>query len=360
VTIHLSKKVLVALPLLVVALAGAAWCGAALADPGPTPLIVCIGASNVVHLPTGSSCHNAGETTFSLVTSDQLRALTSKVTSLQGVLSTVQGNDSALTGRTTILEAQVSKPPGNNSALNSQVTTLQFQVSALRSNVSALQTLLNGVTRPSPNTLLFSDLNLQVVNGTGSTDASPNGLGNLILGYNLGPAEDKTGSHDLVIGDNNTYTNTSGIVSGNGNTLSGQYALASGKGNIAGDTSFATGFNNTARAGSVATGSNNTASGDDSFATGDRNTASEQDSFASGLYSTASAGASFATGDHTIASGSDSLATGDHTIASGSDSLATGFSHTASGFASFVIGDIPQVAGPGTCGYIYYTLFRTC
>jgi hypothetical protein len=309
-TIHLSKKILVALPLLVGALAAAVWGGGALASSNTDPSGLAVCASNsgaLTAVPAGTTACNKNQTEYDLVTSDTVASLTSQVTTLEGEVSTLQGN------------------------------------------VSALQTLLTGVTRPDANTLQFSGMNLQVVNGTGQTDGTPNGLGNLILGYNLGPAAGKTGSHDLVIGDNNTYNSTSGIVSGINNTLSGKYALASGYANTA------SGF------GSFASGENNTAGSEDSFATGNKDTASGFDSFASGEQNTASGPSSFANGIVNTASGFDSFASGDGTTASGFDSFANGELNTASGSDSFVAGGSQEpTAGPGTCAYVLTTLFGSC
>jgi hypothetical protein len=294
-TVHLSKRILVALPLVVGALAAAAWGGAALASSStdPSGLTVCVsGGGSLSAVSNGGSCKQ-NQTQYQLPTSDAVASLTS------------------------------------------QVTTLEGQVSTLQSNVSALQSLLDGVTRPDANTLMFSGMNLQVVNGTGQTDGSPNGLGNLILGYNTGSAADKTGSHDLVIGDDNAYTSTSGIVSGTDNRISGQYALASGGGN--------------------------SATGLDSFATGGGNLASGVGSFATGGSNLVSGVASFATGFENTVSGDDSFATGFQNTASGDDSFGSGFINTASGDDSFVGGGHGDpTAGPGVCAYILSTLFGHC
>jgi hypothetical protein len=74
--------------------------------------------------------------------------------------------------------------------------------------------------------------NLYVQNGTGSTAQQQNGKGNVIIGYNEEPTRDvhaspigeRTGSHNLVIGQGHTFTSHSGIVSGKENYLSANYA----------------------------------------------------------------------------------------------------------------------------------------
>ena len=69
-------------------------------------------------------------------------------------------------------------------------------------------------------TIRFSEVNVQIVNGLGATNGNPgdpdspigmvNGLGNLIVGYNellpVGPSNDHTGSHNIVVGTDNNYT----------------------------------------------------------------------------------------------------------------------------------------------------------
>ena len=98
--------------------------------------------------------------------------------------------------------------------------------------------------------------NLHVQDGTGistSDTAAPNGLGDLIVGYNedhWGGSE-KTGSHNVIVGTHHTYTNQSGLVTGVGNTIAWNYAaVIGGQDNVASE-SWST----------VSGGSNNTASG---------------------------------------------------------------------------------------------------
>jgi hypothetical protein len=96
----------------------------------------------------------------------------------------------------------------------------------------------------------FTGCNVNVRSGSGSTEAPPNGLGNLVVGYNesgfcfLTPAPcntdadcpgsvcetvaTKSGSHNLVVGPDNTYTNSGGFVVGTFNTVSGLVASVSG------------------------------------------------------------------------------------------------------------------------------------
>ena len=55
-------------------------------------------------------------------------------------------------------------------------------VAALEARIAQLEALLQNVTRPDTNTIRFSDVNVQIVNGTGTTFGTSNGLGNLMSG----------------------------------------------------------------------------------------------------------------------------------------------------------------------------------
>ena len=87
--------------------------------------------------------------------------------------------------------------------------------------------------------------NLHVRNGVGQTD-SINNLGNLIIGYNednIGTSNDRSGSHNLVVGSEHTYSSYGGFVAGSRNTISGVFAsVCGGEANKArGDFSSVTG-----------------------------------------------------------------------------------------------------------------------
>jgi hypothetical protein len=67
------------------------------------------------------------------------------------------------------------------------------------------------------------------VDGSGTTDGTTNGLGNLIVGYNENVfAATRTGSHNLIIGVDHEYTSFAGLVAGWTNTISGPHATVSG------------------------------------------------------------------------------------------------------------------------------------
>ena len=112
-------------------------------------------------------------------------------------------------------------------------------------------------------TMTLTGMNLQLQNGEGTTYETPNGLGNLILGYHeeagghrsvagdLMDGEVRTGSHNLVLGSGHTYTNSGGILGGYNNTMHGQ-----GSSILAGQNNFTVG-----QWGSVLGGLDNRATG---------------------------------------------------------------------------------------------------
>jgi hypothetical protein len=70
---------------------------------------------------------------------------------------------------------------------------------------------------------------VQVVSGAGKTNAAVNGLGNLVIGYDENEGKHaQTGSHDLVLGEEQTFTSFGGIVAGRFSTVSGEFASVLG------------------------------------------------------------------------------------------------------------------------------------
>jgi len=91
-------------------------------------------------------------------------------------------------------------------------------------------------------TLRVSGVNLQVVNGSGQTDGTLNGVGNLILGYSEPEPNgfDRRGSHNLVIGPRHTFSSVAGIVAGYDSVVSAPYATVLGGSNNTASAYFAT------------------------------------------------------------------------------------------------------------------------
>jgi hypothetical protein len=199
----------------------------------------------------------------------------------------------------------------------SQVDTI---VSGLESRIATLETLLANVSRVG-NDLTFSGMNVKIVDGSGSTYGTVNGRGNLIVGYNElrgGGYDNRTGSHNIVVGSYNNYSSYGGLIAGETNTISGPYSSVSG-----GIYNIASG-----EYASVSGGHTNTASGDESSVSG-------------GLQNEASgAHASVSGGRYNDAiGGNTSVSGGVANTASGSGaSVSGGYYNTASGDLSFVGG----------------------
>jgi hypothetical protein len=96
-------------------------------------------------------------------------------------------------------------------------------------------------------TVQLSAVNLQVVDGSGAT-STINGTGKVVIGYAEGTAgTSRTGSHDLILGSQNSWTSYGSLVGGSYNqatapnttalgyydTASGQWAVAAGYDNTA-------------------------------------------------------------------------------------------------------------------------------
>jgi hypothetical protein len=158
------------------------------------------------------------------------------------------------------------------SALQSQVTDLKTQVAALTSTITALQnsfntlastvanssggsgtsvlnalakyvtvdtTQINGLNGPH---VIFTGVNVHVRSGSGATgdNGTTLGLGNLVVGYNAPPVNGgglRTGSHNLVGGDGNSFSSYGGFVFGSQNSTNGPYTTISG-----GEANVAQGF----------------------------------------------------------------------------------------------------------------------
>jgi hypothetical protein len=99
---------------------------------------------------------------------------------------------------------------------------------SLQHQVSALKAKLAGVSRVG-HTLGLVGMNLQLENGRGSTGVD-NGLGNLIIGYNEGAGQ-QTGSHNLVVGNHQTFTAWGGIIGGDYNNLAAPLSVLFGSHN---------------------------------------------------------------------------------------------------------------------------------
>ncbi len=161
----------------------------------------------------------------------------------------------------------------------------------------------------SNETIRFTGMNIQIVDGSGDTEGAVNGVGNLIVGYNelRGGGDDRSGSHNIELGMGNNYTLYGGAVFGINGEVSGRHATVLGgqSNTAAGDFSIVSG------------GLGNQASGNHSAVSGGAINTAE------GLYSVVSGGYNnFAVGENSVVSGGyDNHANGDESVVSGGGHL---------------------------------------
>jgi hypothetical protein len=180
-------------------------------------------------------------------------------------------------------------------------------------------------------TIQVSGVNVQIVNGEGKT-ASTNGAGNLVIGYDEEPGE-QTGSHDLLLGTNQTFTSYAGIIAGAFNKLTGPFASITG-----GNFSTASGPGAT-----VSGGKDNVASGEGSSVSGGQfnNASGDRSSISGGQRNTANALLTWIGGglENTASIGWSAVSGGSKNTASGFySSVSGGLENTASNFFSSVSG----------------------
>jgi hypothetical protein len=117
------------------------------------------------------------------------------------------------------------------SAPEGTVAASEKEKKGLEQRVAALENLLKPFSRKG-NEVFITHANLHIVNGLGSTETT-NGLGNLIVGYNeLRQPEFfqniRTGSHNVVVGQQHNFSRFGGLVVGDFNTISGDFSTVSG------------------------------------------------------------------------------------------------------------------------------------
>jgi hypothetical protein len=141
----------------------------------------------------------------------------------------------------------------SSKAVDAQSETLANRLSALQDVLETLEGILRHVkvvtTPDGLKEVVITGANLHIVNGLGSTSCTdeggneipdcPNGLGNLIVGYNE-PRNDpespdvRTGSHNVMVGQRHNFSRFGGVVGGDLNTISGDFAsVSAGDGNEA-------------------------------------------------------------------------------------------------------------------------------
>ena len=241
---------------------------------------------------------------------------------------------------------------------------------SLAIRLAAVEAKLQDVTRIPAGiggqpTVQFSGVNVQIVDGTGDTgcdDANTtfyepcNGRGNLIVGYAENPFGPRTGAHNIVGGEGNSWTSFGGAVFGVFNTIGDDYAtVTGGYSNVAdgrysmvtggddnhaqGQTSVVAGGYGALASGTSATvsgGSGNSATGDASTVSGGRDNTASQAQCTNLGYSASSVSG----GEGNIASGCSASASGGRT------SEAYGaYSSVSGGIANLAYGENSSISG---------------
>src|SRR5215469_8672935 len=248
-------------------------------------------------------------------------------------------SDPQLQAQVAALQQTVSTQAGQLATLQSTVANQGTQITNLQKSVIPLLTVVS--FDPAHNLVQFRGVNVQIVNGTGSTSTiDSKATGNLIIGYNeaddgnRGVCSDGTsqfqtecvlaggvwtrtlsGSHNLVVGSGNGYSSYGGMVVGQDSLTTRKFAVVSG-------------------------GQRNTASGDLSSVSGG------QDNTAGGNFSSVSGGFG-----NTASSSQSSVSGGESNTASAvASSVSGGSANTASGIGSSVSGGL-SIVGFTTNGW---------
>ena len=208
-----------------------------LTQPGYT------GELNIPHSFTSGSKAVAAEvnTNFDTVQTEvsdnhsRIAALESALTAIQQTVNQLQANLNNADQEITALQTEVTELNDLISTLDSSI--LNNRVSQLESNpILALNDFVQlDQTDPQRPVVVFSNANIQITNGLGISNAT-NGLGNLIIGYNEEPAgylaQDRAGSHNLVLGREHRYASHTGLIAGRGNTINGPESSITAGSNI--------------------------------------------------------------------------------------------------------------------------------
>jgi hypothetical protein len=171
---------------------------------------------------------------------DTVQSLQAKVASLETSVAALLSADNTLLTSLQAAQTHIATLEARIATLESQPAGGGGGVPDLEKYVEINTNDLNGVKGPH---LIFKGVNVHVRSGSGTTVDST-GLGNLIIGYNEtaqgGAALNRTGSHNLVGGQLNSFSSSGGLVFGSNNRLFGRYAAILG-----GEQNNATGWYST-------------------------------------------------------------------------------------------------------------------
>jgi hypothetical protein len=211
--------------------------------------------------------------------------------------------------------------------VDSLVSGLQSRIAQLENLLAAFSVSVDGKN------IYITSANLHIRSGSGGTDGTINGLGNLIVGYDEArpSGSNKTGSHNIVVGRYHNYSFYGGLVAGASNTISAKYAsVGGGTGNTA-SNSYA----------SVSGGGANTASGiASSVCGGTLNQATNEYATVSGGETNAAKGRRAS-----VSGGRYNTASGDYASIAGGGGGAATDGNRAFGHYTAILGGRENIAG---------------
>lgn len=152
-----------------------------------------------------------------------LATLNTRLTTTESKIATAESNIKSLQQSDAKQQDDIAKL---TTLEKRDVTDLTTSITALQTKTASMSVLTDSNT--SQSTVRFTNVNVQVVSGSGSTNGTINGRGNLIVGYNEGIFRSRIGSHNLITGTFNNYNGSGGVVFGSLNTINGNYCCVSG------------------------------------------------------------------------------------------------------------------------------------
>jgi len=175
-----------------------------------------------------------------LIESD-LSALVARVDGLDTTTADIETDLANLDAEVDGIDSDLASLSGEVDSIDSDLASLSDEVDDIEPGIADLSTYLSVDT--STDTVLIDGANLQVVSGSGSTSGTVNGLGNVLIGYDEDSGDDKSGSHNLVMGRYHSYASYGSIVHGYNHsitsggldsaTLGGLGASISARGSVA-------------------------------------------------------------------------------------------------------------------------------
>ena len=154
-----------------------------------------------------------------------------KMISVVVMLVVMTGNASAARPSLDSLQQQIDQLTLTVKGLQEELTKTRAELAKVQSNtVLGLNGKLKLENVNGQDTALFEGVNVQLINGAGMT-AAMNGLGNLVIGYNVDSSglASRIGSHNIILGDEESYPDTEKLITGN---IASNYGLLL---NVAGD-----------------------------------------------------------------------------------------------------------------------------